>query len=326
MVFSKLVDVAKDAGVGVGTVSRVINNDKHVSEKTRQKVLRSIEKLNFIPNQTAVNFRNKKTNIIALMVPKLNNPFFSTFADEVEINLAKNGYSLLVCCTQHHKEQEIKLLNMLKNHRVDGVIVVTHHEHELEIFKGLSLISLDRIISEDIPYVTSENYNGVYDALEFLKKTDAKRIGYLGSKPNIRSEVSKRYDAYCDFVEKNKLENISLYEQIMHGEEKIFAEEFLNKYPDVDAIVASSDTLAQELYSSSLKRGIKVPEELQIIGFDGVLETGLVKISSIKQQVNKLAETIVNSLLNIINLEKVEKVQMFPVEFIEGETTQKVIK
>lgn len=117
----KIQDVAKKANVGVGTVSRVLNNNGYVSEKTRKKVEAAIEELQYTPNELARNLYHKKTNTIAVIVPDISNPFYSSLVNEIEQYLRMQGYKTLLCNTVGEKTNEALYLNMLERNMVDGV-------------------------------------------------------------------------------------------------------------------------------------------------------------------------------------------------------------
>lgn len=118
----KIQDVAKKANVGVGTVSRVLNNNRYVSEKTRKKVEAAIEELQYTPNELARNLYHKKTNTIAVIVPDISNPFYSSLVNEIEQYLRMQGYKTLLCNTVGEKTNEALYLNMLERNMVDGVL------------------------------------------------------------------------------------------------------------------------------------------------------------------------------------------------------------
>ena len=103
-------DVAKRSGVGIGTVSRVLNNDSQVSEKTRTKVLEVIKELNYVPNVIGKKLSQNRSNVIAVVIPVINHPFFASLVEQLEIEADKHNYSLLLATSQHRIEKEIEIL------------------------------------------------------------------------------------------------------------------------------------------------------------------------------------------------------------------------
>ena len=115
-------DVAKHAGVGAATVSRVLSGNGYVKQTTRERVLRSIEELNYTPNEMARNLFHGKSGIVAVIIPELAHPFFSEMVSAIEVELCNLGYQTMVCNTFYEKNYELRYLEMLKRQRVDGII------------------------------------------------------------------------------------------------------------------------------------------------------------------------------------------------------------
>ncbi|NLM14123.1 MAG: LacI family transcriptional regulator, partial [Epulopiscium sp.] len=111
---ASIKDVAKLAGVGVGTVSRVINNNKSVSDATREKVKWAIEQLDYVPNEVARNFKKQSSQLVGMMIPTIAHPYFSKLVFYVESELYKHGYKLLICNSETEKEKELQYIEMLK--------------------------------------------------------------------------------------------------------------------------------------------------------------------------------------------------------------------
>lgn len=120
-------DVAKIAGVSSTTVSRVLNNRGYISEKTKEKVYKAMEEINYFPNDLARSLFRKRTNLIGLIIPNSSNPFFGELAFHIESICTSMGYKLLLCNSLHRKDKEEKYLEMLIRNQVDGVIAVTYN-------------------------------------------------------------------------------------------------------------------------------------------------------------------------------------------------------
>ena len=120
-------DVAKKAGVGVGTVSRMLNDSGYVADDTRKKIEIAMRELNYTPNELARNLYHKRTGIIAVLVPNVSHPFFSEFVNYAEAELYKIGYKMMLCNTKKADNAELEYLDMLNRHIVDGVITIQCH-------------------------------------------------------------------------------------------------------------------------------------------------------------------------------------------------------
>ena len=317
-------DVVRESGYGLGTVSRVISGDKSVKESTRKKIQAVIDELHYVPNVNGARLRKKHSDVIAVLVPVINHPFFAEFVEDVERIADANGYSLLLVTSQMNEKKEEEILLKIRKREIDGAIFVTHYEHSEEEIKGLPLVSIDRHLNHVVPYVSSNNYEASKEAIEYLISKGAKKIGYIGSKPFVESEVSYREKAYLDVIKEHGYEPYILNEVIKHGEEKELINRFLNTYPEVDAIFASGSTISYLLYERLLELGKKMPEDIQLISYDGtsLRRNGKQVITSIEQPIKELAEASFNILVDLINEKEVNQSNIFKTTFVLGETTK----
>ena len=317
-------DVAKQAGVGIGTVSRVINNQKAVGEKTRNKVLGVMEQLNYSPNNMASQLRKNRTKTIALLVPVIDHPFFAKLAYFVEDEADKYGYSVLLVSSQQRVEKEEEIISRIKRRKVDGAVFVTHYTHDETKIKNCPIVSIDRTFGEDVPYVTSDNYDSTKKALEYMIERGAKSIGFLGSKPIVDSEVVERERAYIDLMTQKNMPICSVNEAILHGEEDGIVNNFMQKHSDVDGVFVSGYSLAQAFYKSALQSGKKIPEELQIVSYDGEFNNWSTNhVTCVEQPIEKMARTIVQLLIKKIRGEQTQARTVLKTRFVLGSTTKK---
>lgn len=324
MIKPTIIDVAKKAGVGVGTVSRVLNNSPQISEITRKKVLKVIEELHFVPNVAGKRLSSKRNNVIAVLVPVLTHPFFSNLVAEIEKEAQKAGYSLLLCCSQHNIEKEKEILKRIASKEADGAIFVTHYEHDEKDLENLALVSIDRHLAKDIPLITTNNYEATKEAVEYFINQGLKKIVFLGTKSDIPSEVNKRAKAYLDTMEEHKLEPVLINKNIPHGEEIELVEHLLNNYQDAEAIFVSGYSLARLLLQQVEARNIKVPEQLQIIYYDGDCSfEKSTNMTTLSQPISIMAKKSVELL--IAQIERQSNIPMytkFECDFIKGKSTK----
>ena len=153
---ANMKDVARLAGVGMGTVSRVLNESGYVSASVRKRVRSAMEQLNYTPNCTAQTLKGGKNKIIGLFVPTVSHPFFSAIAGEIETCLDRRGYKLLLVCSQNSAEKESGVIRLIASGRVDGAIFITHYRHN-DILPDYPIVTLDRHLGENVPCVTSDN-------------------------------------------------------------------------------------------------------------------------------------------------------------------------
>ncbi|MGM9987795.1 MAG: LacI family DNA-binding transcriptional regulator, partial [Bacillaceae bacterium] len=153
-------DVAKYAGVGIGTVSRVINNKGAVKPSTKAKVEEAIRALNFRPNEIARSFKMQNSKMIALLIPRINHPFFSELAFHVGGELYKRGYKLMICNAEFEADNELSYIEMLKQNKVEGMIILSYNDIDAYISSELPIVTIDRHYSAGITCITSDNYRG----------------------------------------------------------------------------------------------------------------------------------------------------------------------
>lgn len=178
-------DVAKIAGVSSTTVSRVLNNRGYISEKTKEKVYKAMEEINYFPNDLARSLFRKRTNLIGLIIPNSSNPFFGELAFHIESICTSMGYKLLLCNSLHRKDKEEKYLEMLIRNQVDGVIAVTYNRGILNYHKqNLPIVAIDHYLSDTIPVVGSDNYDGGKKAAELLIEKGCRHIVHLNGPLN----------------------------------------------------------------------------------------------------------------------------------------------
>ena len=316
-------DVAKYAGVGVGTVSRVINNEKAVGEKTRMKVLAAMEALNYSRNNMAFRLRKNETRIIALLVPIINHPFFAKLAYYVEDEADKFGYSVILVSAQQRVDKETEIIKKIMHREVDGAVFVTHYMHEEENLQNCPIVSIDRAFGKNIPYVTSDNYDATKKAIKYMIERGAKKVGFVGSKPLVTSEVLEREKAYLDVMAEYNMPPRIVNEVIQHGEETVVVADFMEKYADVDGVFVSGYTLSQVLYEAAAEQGKKIPEDLQIVAYDGIFsQWGLSNITSVEQPVEEMARQVVRLLIKKIHNEETCTRTVLKTKFVLGTTTK----
>lgn len=316
-------DVAKYANVGVGTVSRVLNGGC-VNELTKKNVMQAMSELKFTPNSTAHRLRKNRTGVIAVLVPVINHPFFSEFVDAVEDEAYKFGWSVLIVSSQQKIEKERSIIEKIRRKEIDGAIFVTHYKHDEAELDGCPLVSIDRRMGANVPYVTSDNYQATANAIEYLIARGCKKIGYVGSKPIVESEVFQREKAYLDVMAKYGMQPRIVNDVIIHGDEEKVVDMFFSEYPDVDGIFASGFTMAQTTYAAAIENGCSVPDSLQIIAYDGSFKkwNGNNDLTAVEQPITDMAKKIVSLLSDVIDGKEVEERTVLEAAFVKGGTTK----
>ena len=316
-------DVAKHAGVGIGTVSRVINNEKAVGAQTRKKVLEAMETLNYSPNNMASQLRKNETKIIALLVPIVNHPFFAKLAYYVEDEADRFGYSTILVSSQQRVEKEIEIIRRIKHKKVDGAVFVTHYIHEEEDLKDCPIISIDRVLGKNIPYVTSDNYEATKKAIRYMIERGAEKVGFIGSKPLVDSEVMERERAYRDVMAEYGMPIRMVNESMQHGEETVVVADFMERHPDVDGVFVSGYTLSQVFYDAVMETGRRIPDDVQMVSYDGIFKQwSASNMTSVEQPIEEMGRQVVRLLIKKIHGEETCTRTVLKTKFVLGTTTK----
>ena len=314
-------DVAALAGVGVGTVSRVINGVK-VKEVTKEKVMAAISELNYEPDEYARGMKTNSSNTIALILPTIWHPFFSEFAYYVEEALSQKNYKLFLCNANGSAEKEY--IQMVKQSKVDGIIGITYSDIDKYVSSNLPFVSIDRHFSEQVSYVTADNYLGGQIAAQELLTRNCKNLCYVGGVSPYPNETNNRKAGFYNICEENKIavKVLDMPEPISNLEEQLLA--FFSDNPEIDSIFTINDFMALDVIKAQKKLGKEAPKDFQIIGFDGV-KLSLQKdylLSTIVQPIEEMAKVSVETLMAMILNEEPPKRVVVPVFFHAGETTK----
>ena len=318
-------DVAQRAGVGVGTVSRVINRVPGVKESTLIKVNQAIKELNYIPDEYARGLKTKSSRTIALILPSVWYPFFSEFAYYVEKRLDKENYKLLLCNSNGNPTEEAKYIKMLKQNKINAIIAITYSDIEQYIYSNIPFVSLDRYFDKKVSYVTSDNYEGGKLAARKLLEHGARSLAYVGSHSKYPNGTMLRRDGFRDYLENIGIDYKEIFLQEPVNDFTPYILEMLKVHPKIDGIFCHTDSLLLKLRKILNQYGYRVPEDIQLIGFDGMnLSSDLpLGISTIAQPVEQLANGAVDLVLRKIadpNLKNEAK--MYPVRYVDGNTTK----
>lgn len=327
----KLTDVAKKAGVSVTTVSRVINDYGYISQKTRENVMNAMKELNYQPNSLARSLHGKSTNLVGLIFPSINNPFFAELVEMIEQKLFAQGYKVILCNAGTDKEKERDYLRMLSANQVDGIIAGAHNLGIEEYNQvGLPIVSFDRKLSDQIPIISCDNYTGGKLAVEELYAAGARHIYFLGNPHQSGNPTDQRLAGYCDTLDRfgltHHIHTVSFSES---PSLKLFSIKKLLSESVADGIVCTDDLTAILVLQAAKELKIKIPEQLKVTGFDG---TKLVQIyhpelSTIVQPIEDIASLLVNVLKERIAQPKEPLKQMqytLPVTFLRRNSTFKL--
>ena len=321
-------DVAREAGVSLGTVSKVIN-DLPVGESYRLKVEAAASRLGYQVNAYARSMRTHKTNIVALILPNLNNSFFAMLAHQVCKALSEREYRMLVYMTDFDGNTEQNCVNMVRQHRVDGIIALTYNP-DLELDENIPFVSIDRYFKSTIPCISADNYGGGQLAAEKLVSLGCKRLVFFGIGFRVAGSADSRWDDFASYCRSANIPYDSI--RLKDGDNTELFKEYLKNHmtggkPDFDGAFCATDRVAAEIQAFMEETGIRVPEDVQIIGFDGVRSFGDGELicSTIVQPLQQMAVACVDILLAEDRSSAPARICL-PVAYVPGGTTREPVK
>lgn len=335
----QIKDIAKIAGVGVGTVSRVINNCPDVSEKTRRKVSKIIEKYNYVPNNNARLLKMNDTKNICVFVRGVYNPFFSEIVNYIREEISKAGYFMILQQEEYKNgTEEIKsMLSLIKENKLKGIISLGAQLYNIDtkLFNEIKIpivfTSADVLKDNDIDSISTikvENRYSSYNGVKYLINKGHRNIAILLGDINDKGISIERFNGYKralfeenflvnkKYVKYGKYECKSAYEKTL---------ELLEESKEVTAIFAISDLMAVGAAKAITDKGLRVGEDIALLGFDGMDMTKYYfpGISTIEQPKERLAKESINLLLDLINKKSKNRNIVIETNLLERESTIK---
>lgn len=315
-------DVAKKAGVTIGTVSHVINGTAPISKATTAKVLKAIKELSYTPNRSAVALRTSHTKTIGLMLPDVTNSYYSVISDIFTLKANEDGYAILIFHFKYDHDLEKQGITNFVSQNVDAILLWNGFGDEDILSDYLKapcnppLILLERT-HKDFLSIKADNSYIVEQAVDMLCAKGYKDIGFI-SETNLLENLNDRYKGYLSGMKKNGLkpnpkhihiQSNMLINNMGHGYrhfKKFIKEHGANALPD--AFVIGSDMLAMGIMRAFTEEGIRIPEDIAVIGFDNdeFCDYTYPPLTSIDQNKEMIGRIVWEKTKQIINGEKTD--------------------
>ena len=313
-----IYDVAKAAGVGISTVSRVLNENTNVREETRIRVLEAIEALGYKPNILARNLSRSHVQTVGVVLSYLTSPFQVTVLQGIERFLAQAGLDLTIFSLESPKRRETLLENLSHGRRCDGLIVIsfTPQERFLQRFQRYHIpVVIADFEDTRIPSVFVDNVEGGYLATKHLLNLGHTRIGYIldhseppnGSGGNEPGADRQRGYQRALLEAGIPFDPALVSESGQHSRERgaIAAEHLLNRADRPTAIFAASDVIALGVMECARKHGLTVPCDLAVVGFDDIEMASLVGLTTVRQPMQEMGRQAAEIVTRLMQGEKV---------------------
>ncbi|TDQ41020.1 LacI family DNA-binding transcriptional regulator [Aureibacillus halotolerans] len=324
-----IYDVAKQAGVSIATVSKVLNKTGKISEKTRQNVQQVMKELNYFPSAVATALTGKKTDTIGVLIPDVSNPFFAEMSRRIEDQAGDKGISVVICSTDYSAEKEARYVQLLLRKQIDGFIVSSGFQsRDLIASLQKEKVPLVMMAQHDpellVPTVSVDDYRGGYEAMQHLLSLGHRIVGVIGEKvhsSNLRLHGCR--DA-CIASSCELSEDLIVRVPTTVEDGKAAAIELLQRDHRPTAIFACNDLLAIGVYHAARELHLQVPDQLSIVGFDDTIlaRTTVPVLTTVSQPTKAMAD----KLLDILLQERVPQPAspehvLFPPTLVVGEST-----
>lgn len=332
-------DIAKLSGVGISTVSRVLNDHKDVKKETREKVLQVIKEYNYIPNNSARNLKRSASKNIGVLVKGIYNPFFSKVVRAIEAEIARQDYSMILHYNAKDANNDGEIaLELIKEKKLTGLICLGGDFEDFDAQQIKALETPVVLCSTMVAYSGDENYFSsvnIDDAIAAESAVDAivgckhERIGMIKLRDDDYSVCQYRMSGYKNALDKHGIDYNPDFVEIgdytfESGYEAM--QKLLDKDLGLTAVFVSTDLMAIGAARAAMERCIKVPEELSIVGFDGIefAEFFMPSISTVMQPVEEMGIKSVEILFDVLNNEATHQHIIFDTTFLHRESLRQV--
>lgn len=332
-----LKQIAKELDVSISTVSKSLKDSPEISEDTRQKVRAFAKLYNYKPNLIALSLKNKKTKTIGIIIPEIIHHFFATVISGIERVANEKGYNVIVCLSDESFDKEVINMEMLANGSIDGFIMSLSKETQLKkdfhhitevINQGMPVVMFDRVANDILSdKVIIDDNLAAFEAVQFLIDKGFKKIALISTVDYV-SVGKLRTEGYLKALRNNNIpideKLIIKIEDIKNCSDKI---EELLKTNSIDAIFAVNELFAVTAIKLANKLGLKIPEDISIIGFtDGIIsEYSSPSITTVSQNGIKMGEKAAQMLIDRLESEEEEeehyKTEVIETHLVEREST-----
>ncbi|WP_458353353.1 LacI family DNA-binding transcriptional regulator [Peribacillus frigoritolerans] len=322
-------DLAEVCGVSAGTVDRALNNRSGISEKTKRKVLKAAEEMNYQPDFTARSLVMGKTMTIGIVLFDLYNRSFAQLMNAIELKARERGYFVYITLTDKKPENEQMCIEYLVNRKVDGIILLTVNKgkefDDYLIHLNTPIVTVFNYISDNWEYIGVRERQAMKEAVDYIVQKGYKRFMYV-SPPLLykgKSNIYTQEERFCGFMEGLKTNNV-LDEPIVIKKANYLEE--LQAYAFTEesrtAIVCSTDLYALEVMNFLKEQNISIPKQAGIMGYDDIdmLKYVTPRLTTIKYPIVQIGEKAVESIINKIEYGEYIPVPLLDYELIKGES------
>ncbi|MDY3249909.1 MAG: LacI family DNA-binding transcriptional regulator [Candidatus Choladocola sp.] len=331
-------EVAKLCGVGVSTVSRAINNHPDINEATKEMILETIRKYNYVPNNSARNLKRSDSNTIAVLIKGITNPFFSDMIKVFEQEIKRKKYTFVLQHVEEFEDETDVAIQLEKEKRLKGIVFLgglsSHTEEKLEQLTVPCVISTvdSSEFDDSCAFVTVDDAAESRRMVDYLCDCGHEKIAMLAAARDDASIGLKRLQGYQNALEGHGIaydEDLVIWSRegmSTYSMENGYAQtkQLLDSGKEFTCIYAISDSMAIGACKALFDAGKRVPEDYSVAGFDGLDLAAYYQpsITTIRQPRTAMAEATIKLLFDMIKKKPVEKRQIFDAELVVGQSTR----
>ncbi|MGD0174495.1 MAG: LacI family DNA-binding transcriptional regulator [Anaerolineales bacterium] len=304
-----IIEVAEKAGVSFGTVSRVVNNDIHVKKETRERVLKVMDRLGYVANRQARSLAGGKSNIIGVLVPDLGTGYIEEIIRGIDAELSLSDLDLILYTTHRTASKEANYVANLAKGMVDGLLLVLPRSPADYIGtltgRNFPFVLIDHQgTGRDCPAVGATNWQGAYRATEYLIKLGHSRIGFITGSMDLGCSM-ERLEGYLSALRTHHASEAPelIYEGTFFQPDGYAGASALLDLPNPpSAIFASNDIMALGVMDAVRSRGLRIPDDISIVGFDDIPQSAVVRpaLTTVNQPLEKMGRVATQMLLDLL--------------------------
>lgn len=328
-------DIAKLAGVGVSTVSRALNNHPDINGKTKDKIMEIVEKYNYSPNENAKHLKLSVTNNVSIVVKGTSNPFFESIVENMQYDLEKKGYNALVSYIDEHGDEIRTAMKLYTEKKLEGIIFLggSSKKFNTELSKFHIPCVVSTVFVPELPpdgkaCVSVDDKAAAHKALDYLISSGHRNIGIIGGKRGYTNTDLRYQGAIESFAANGLVFDHNHYVVSKFSLESSYRAmtELLQKDATITAVFAMSDTMAIGAAKAITDAGLSIPEDISIIGFDGIEISRFYNpsLATIQQPAKEIAKISVKVLIENITGECETNQVLLDTQLIKGSSVKKI--
>ena len=328
-------DIAKEAGVSKSTVSRALNNKPRIDEKTKKRILEVAKKMNYRHNKLATSLRSNKSMVIGVIFPGFTTShFYAEIFNGIEDYCVNEDYGVLIGSSDSDTEKEEKIIQLLEERKVDGMIIAPTIGVNIDYYKHLQkdnipFVFIDKYLPEiKTDIIKVNNTDGAYKATNYLIKKGHKKIVFMSGPEYPCMSIKERYQGYKNAISKNNLE----FSKLIKAEKYVFNQRksgyeamkaFLKKEVQFSAILAVNDSIAIGAMRALREKNIKIPDEVALVGFndDDILKYLQKPLTTVKVPKYQMGYKAAELLISKINGNQKNETILLEADLVERSTS-----